>query len=78
MSRTSIFASDFIAAKADTEMIQAQQYNCFIMGIPIIGPTKMFYDNEAVIRNPTMPDSTSSASMLLFGVTIYKSQFCGI
>ena len=29
-----------------------------MMGIPIDGPTNLFCDNEAVVRNSTMPEST--------------------
>ena len=29
-----------------------------MMGIPIDGPTNMLCDNEAVVRNSTMPEST--------------------
>ena len=29
-----------------------------MMGIPIDGPTNMFCDNEAVVRNSTMLEST--------------------
>ena len=39
-------------------MIQALQYKLCMMGIPIDGPTNMFCDNEAVVRNSTMPEST--------------------
>ena len=55
---TSTFGSEFIAAKTATEMIQALRYKLRMMGIPIDGPTNMFCDNEAVVRNSTMPEST--------------------
>ena len=55
---TSSFGSKFIAAKMATEMIQALQYKLSMMGIPIDGPTNMFCDNKAVVRNSTMPEST--------------------
>ena len=44
--------------KTATEMIQALRYKLCLMGIPIDGPTNMFCDNEAVVRNSTMPEST--------------------
>ena len=56
--KASTFGSEFIAAKTATEMIQALQYKLRMMGIPIDGPTNMFCDNEAVVRNSTMPEST--------------------
>ena len=55
---TSTFGSEFIAAKTVTEMIQALRYKLRMMGIPIDGPTNMFCDNKAVVRNSTMPEST--------------------
>ena len=54
----STMGTEFIAAKTATEMIQALLYNLCMMGIPIDGPTNMFCDNQAVVRNSTMPEST--------------------
>ena len=51
------FGSEFIAAMTAIEMIQAVQYKLCMMGIPIDGPTNMLSDNEAVVRNSTMPES---------------------
>ena len=56
--KTSTFGSESIAAKMVTEMIQALRYKLCMMGIPIDGPTNMFGDNKAVVRNSTMPEST--------------------
>ena len=52
------FGSEFKVTKTATEMILALQYNLCMMGIPIDGPTNMFCDNKAVVRNSTMPEST--------------------
>ena len=57
MVETSAFGSEFIAAKMATEIIQALRYKLHVIGIPIDGPTNMFCDNEAVVRNSTMPES---------------------
>ena len=35
-----------------------KQYELCMMGIPIDGPTNIFCDNEAIVRNSTMPEST--------------------
>ena len=59
MVETSAFGSEFIAAKPATEMKQALQYKLHMMGIPTDGPMNMFCDNEAVVRNSTMPESMS-------------------
>ena len=56
--KTSTFGSEFLDAKTATEMIQALRYKLHMMGIPIDGPTNMFCDNKAVVRNSTMPEST--------------------
>ena len=58
MMETSTFGSVYIAAKAATEMIQDLLYNLYMMGIHIYGSTNMFHDNEAVVGNSTMPEST--------------------
>ena len=42
---TPTFGSEFMAAKAATEMIQALQYKLSMMGIPIVGPTNIICDN---------------------------------
>ena len=55
---TSTFGSEFIAARTATGMIQGLQYKLCMMCIPIDGPTNIFCDNEAVVRNSTMPEST--------------------
>ena len=52
---TSTCGSEYIAVNTATEMIQALQYKLCMMGIPIDGPTNMFCDNKAVVRNSTMP-----------------------
>jgi hypothetical protein len=34
------------------------KYNLYMMGIHSYGSTNMFHDNDAVVRNSTMPEST--------------------
>jgi hypothetical protein len=53
-----MFGSEFIALCIATELIEALRYKLRMMGIPIDGPTSVFCDNEAVVRNSTMPEST--------------------
>ena len=55
--RTSTIGQEFIVTKAAPEMIQPLQYKLHKMGIPINGPTNMFCDNEAVVRNSVMSET---------------------
>lgn len=55
---TSTFGSEFIAIKIATELIQALRYKLRMMGVPIDGPTDVFCDNDAVVKNTTMPESS--------------------
>ena len=54
---TSTFGSEFIAMKTVVEPIEALRYKLRMSGIPIEGPTNVFCDNEAVIKNTSIPDS---------------------
>ena len=56
---TSAFGSEFIAMKTVVEPIEALRYKLRMSGIPIEGPTNVFCDNEAVIKNTSIPDSMS-------------------
>ena len=69
--RTSTIGQEFIVTKAAPEMIQPLQYKLHKMGIPINGPTNMFGDNEAVVRNSVMSETILKVSMLLFVITVY-------
>ena len=55
---TSTFGSEFIVMKTAVEQIEALRYKIRMFGSPIEGPTNVFYDNEAVFKNASMPDST--------------------
>ena len=56
--KTSTFGSEFIAMKTAVERIKALHYKLWMFGIPIEGPTNVFSDNEAVVKNTSIPDST--------------------
>jgi hypothetical protein len=49
---------EFIALKIATEMNDALRYKLRMLGIPIEGSTNVFCDNQSVITNSTVPDST--------------------
>jgi hypothetical protein len=53
----STFGSEFIAMKTAIEQVEAMRYKLRMMGIPIISPTNVYCDNEAVFKNSTFPES---------------------
>ena len=55
---SSVFGSEFVALKIATEMNEALRYKLRMMGIPINEPTNTFCDNNAVVTNSTLPQST--------------------
>ena len=55
---TSSFGSEFTAMKQCTEYIRGLRYKLRMMGIPVENPTYIFGDNQSVLANTTMPDST--------------------
>ena len=55
---TSSFGSEFIAMKQCTEYIRGLRYKLRMMGIPCEGPAYVYGDNQSVLYNTTIPDST--------------------
>ena len=55
---TSSFGSEFIAMKQCTEYIRGLRYKLRMMGIPCTSPAFIFGDNQSVLANTTIPDST--------------------
>ena len=53
---TSTFGSEFIALRTATEMIDALRYKLRMLGVPIIGPARVFCDNQSVVKNSTFPE----------------------
>ena len=55
----STFGAEFIALKACIEAITHLQYKLRMFGIPLTDkPTHVFCDNESVVRNATLVEST--------------------
>ena len=54
---TSTFGSEFVAMKQAVEMIKGLKYKLRMFGINILD-TKIFGDNNAVILNSSVPEST--------------------
>ena len=55
---SSSFGSEFTAMKQCTEYIRGLRYKLRMMGIPINGPAFVYGDNQSVLANTTIPDST--------------------
>lgn len=55
---TSTYGSEFVALKIAIEINDGLRYKLRMMGIPIMGPTNGFCDNELVFRNASMPQSS--------------------
>ena len=55
---SSSFGSEFIAMKQCCEYIRGLRYRLRMMGIPCEGPTYIYGDNQSVLANTSIPDST--------------------
>jgi hypothetical protein len=55
---TSSFGSEFTALRIATEMIVALRFKLMMMGIPIDGPAHVRCDNQSVVTNTSVPEST--------------------
>jgi hypothetical protein len=49
---------EFVALKIAVEMNDGLRYKIRMFGIPLDGPTNGFCDNESVVHNATIPEST--------------------
>jgi hypothetical protein len=54
----STFGSEFQAMKNAVELIESLRYKLRMFGVPIDGPTNVFFDNDAVCSNTKLPEST--------------------
>lgn len=55
---TSSFGSEFTAMKQCTEYVRGLRYKLRMMGIPCEGPSYVYGDNQSVLFNTSIPDST--------------------
>jgi hypothetical protein len=55
---TATFGSEFVAARIATEQIMDLKYTLRMLGAPIDGPAWMFGDNESVVTNSSVSQST--------------------
>ena len=57
MVKTSTFGSEFTALKLTVDLVIALWYKLRMFGVPLEGPTDMFFDNKAVFKNTYTPES---------------------
>jgi hypothetical protein len=55
---SSTFGSEFVAMRVATEMVEGLRYKLRMFGIPIDGPTDILCDNQSVVSNSSVPEST--------------------
>ena len=48
-----------MAMKNAIELIEALRHKLRMFGVPVMGPTNIYCDNEAVAKNCSIPESTS-------------------
>ena len=58
LCETSSFGSEFCAMKQATEFVRGLRYKLKMMGIPVDGPALIFGENQSILANTTMPEST--------------------
>ena len=55
---SSSFGSEFVAMRTARDMIVSLRHKLRAFGIPLKGPAHMFCDNQGVVNNTSMPQST--------------------
>jgi hypothetical protein len=57
---SSTYGSELVAMQIVKDMVSALRIKLKCFGIPISGPTNIFCDNNAVVQNTSIPESTLS------------------
>ncbi len=57
---SSTYGSELVAMRITKDMVLALRIKLKCFGIPISGPTNVFCDNNAVVQNTSIPESTLS------------------
>ena len=52
------FRSEFVALRVCKELIVALRYKLRMFGVPVDGPANVFCDNQGVVKNASIPEST--------------------
>jgi len=55
---SSTFGSESVAMRQAIDLIEGLRYKLRMMGVPIDGSTKMYCDNESVVKATSRPEST--------------------
>ena len=55
---SSTFGSESVAMRQAIDLIEALRYKLRMMGVPIDGATKVYCDNDSVVKTSTRPEST--------------------
>ena len=55
---SSTYGAELVAARIAVEMIMEFRYKLRMMGVTVEGPSVLLVDNEAVVKNTTLPSST--------------------
>jgi hypothetical protein len=57
---TSTFGSEFVALRTARDLVVALRYKMRMFGFPLIGPARVFCDNQGVVKNTSVPESALS------------------
>ena len=57
---TSTFGSELVALRIAKEMIVGLRYKLRMFGVPLQGPANVYCDNQGVVKNASLPESTLS------------------
>jgi hypothetical protein len=55
---SSTFGSEFVALRIAAEQIKALRHKLRMFGVPLTGPASVFCDNQGVVKNVSIPEST--------------------
>ena len=73
---TSTFGSEFMAMKQCVEYLRGLRYKLRMMGIPVDLPSFVFGDNQSVLYNTTLPDSTLKKKSLSIAYHFVREGAC--
>ena len=54
---TSTYSSELIALRIAIELTEGLRYKLRMMGVPVTEPSRIYCDNESVVKNTTFPES---------------------
>lgn len=57
---SSTFGSELVAMRAARDMIVGLRYKLRMFGVPVHGPANVYCDNQGVVKNTSLPESTLS------------------